>query len=94
MSSKNAGEQEGKGDYALLFEDFPVALEGTLIEFVIDRDWSRLLEDCVAVVGWAEVLKVREYGVAKTLALIGWHQKALMITKTSCPLTLGAFIDT
>lgn len=64
MTSQNLGEQEGKTDYSILFEDFPNAAP-PLVEFIREDNWRGLLERCVSYVGWEEIHTARLYGVVK-----------------------------
>tara|TARA_R110000851_G_scaffold308575_1_gene467515 strand:- start:151 stop:663 length:513 start_codon:yes stop_codon:yes gene_type:complete len=64
MSSQNLGEQQGKPDYGILFDDFPNAWEGAYAR-VIANDWRGLLAECLEYVSIKEVYKARLYGVTK-----------------------------
>jgi hypothetical protein len=72
MSSQNLGEQQGKPDYGILFDDFPNAWEGAYAR-VIANDWRGLLAECLEYVSIKEVYKARLYGVTK-YARLNWAE--------------------
>jgi hypothetical protein len=73
MASKNAGEQEGKVDYGILFDDFPNCWEGTLFDLVIKSDWDGLIKECLKLVTPRDVHNVRVFGVVK-YARMNWRE--------------------
>ena len=73
MSSQNLGEQQGKPDYGILFDDFPNAWVNTHYELAITKDWQGLLAECLEDVSIEEVHKARLYGVAK-YARLNWAE--------------------
>ena len=66
MSSQNLGEQQGKPDYQLIFDDFPNAWTKDVFTLVITGDWNTLLSHCFDNgVRYEDILQAREYGVNK-----------------------------
>lgn len=66
MKSKNNGEHEGKPNYVLLFEDFPITFErDSLVTAVRKGDYKEALGLCLVQVAMSDVLEAREYGANK-----------------------------
>lgn len=64
MSSQNEGEQLGKRDYAILFEDFPHS-NPRMVQMLREERYRDLLSVCVMNVGWEEIHRARLYGIRK-----------------------------
>lgn len=74
MSSQNLGEQQGKPDYQLIFDDFPNAWADDVFTFVINAEWNDLLNHCFTNgVEYEDILQAREYGVNK-YARYNWSE--------------------
>ena len=66
MSSQNAGEQEGKPDYGLIFDDFPHCWSDFPHELaLIKNDYKALLNIALSKITLEDLQKAREYGCRK-----------------------------
>jgi len=66
MSSQNLGEQEGKPDYGLIFDDFPNCwLRTNHFYYLIRNDYEALFIHALGKITLEDLQKAREYGVKK-----------------------------
>lgn len=66
MSSKNLGEQEGKPDYGLIFDDFPHCWADFPHELaLINNDYKALFNIALSKITIEDLQKAREYGCRK-----------------------------
>lgn len=66
MSSQNAGEQEGKTDFGLIFDDFPHCWNDFPHELaLINNDYKALLNIALGKITIEDLQKAREYGCRK-----------------------------
>ena len=64
MKSQNNGEQEGKADYTLLFDDFQNC-HAEPITFIIKGNYRFCYAWCLERTKFADFLKLREFGAQK-----------------------------
>jgi len=66
MSSQNAGEQEGKPDFGLIFDDFPNCWNDFPHELaLINNDYKTLFNIALGKITIEDLQKSREYGLKK-----------------------------
>lgn len=74
MSSQNMGEQQGKPDYSVIYDDFPtVWINSPVTDAVIKREYGRALEGCLEYINLEDIKAARDYGMKK-YSRMNWRE--------------------